>query len=197
MFGAAAQTVGHNLIGIQINIKDGIIIHAEALDDLQPLQMLGFLSLPLFRGVSDKYIENIAEGLASDKMSVVFDPPDISVFLNNAVFHIIQVMLTAGNLLPYALLHFLKIIRVYDSAKGVAGQHAEFFRRVAAKDTEEGLIRVDDLLFFFRVIDEEASRHLVHELFYFIGHLHLRRRRRQESIGTGMDGTIAGGIQCG
>ena len=113
-FRPAAHPIGLNEVFVQVHIKNGFIIDAQPLDELQPLSqlvvnafqfliialdpafqqalfihLLILLALSFFRGVCYKNIKKRACGGILNEMSKILHPANLPAFLNNSVFHII------------------------------------------------------------------------------------------------------------
>ena len=121
------------------------------------------LALPFLGGITDKNIENIADGLAVHEMAVILDPADLTVPADDAVFHIVQIILALGNLFPDAFFHGSQIFRMDHPLKRVPGQAAEFLCCLALENAQKRLIHVDDLFLVIGMVDKKAARHLVHK----------------------------------
>ena len=96
-------------------------------------------------------------------MSVVFDPADNTVFTNNSVFHIIQIVMALGNLFRDALFYHLHIFAADHASEGIAGMMPELFQRTASENPEHSFVGIDDLFITACMVDQETAGHLVHE----------------------------------
>ena len=187
-----ADPVGPDGVRVQVHVEDGFVVNTQSLDDLQPPQMLlvddlqlGVVGLqllcppavllqqgvplrrqpqPFLGGVPHKDVEHIPHRLAADKVPVVLQPADLSVPADYPVLHIVQIVLTVGNLLPDAPLHLLQVLRVDHPPEGIAGQSAELLPAGAAEYPQQRGVGVEDLLLPAGPVDEEAAGHFVDDL---------------------------------
>ena len=138
-----------------------LLVPALLLDEGGPLVLP---ALPLLRGVPQEDIEDAAGGGALDEVTVVLNPPDGAVLAHDPVFHVIQIVLAGGDLLPDALLHLLQVLGVDHAPEGVPRQLPELRHILALKDPQQPAVGVDNPLPLLRAVDEEPAGHLVHEL---------------------------------
>ena len=69
-------------------------------------------------------------------MPVIFNPADGAVLSDDAVFHVIQVILAVGDLFPDTLFHLVQVVGMHDALKGVACQFPEFFYGFTAEHAD-------------------------------------------------------------
>ena len=97
---------------------------------------------PFLRGIPHEHIEHIPRRVAVDKMSVIVKPAHLSVLCDNAVFHIIQVVLAGRDLRLNAFLYCVQIIGVNHSPEGIAGELLKFLQGGAVKDTDQSRVGI-------------------------------------------------------
>jgi hypothetical protein len=96
-------------------------------------------------------------------MPIIVNPAYITVFRDNPVFHIIQIIRAGGNLLPDTFLHSLQIIRMDNAPKRISRHFPELLQRITVKNPDHSLIGINDFFISVRMVDKKTSRHPVYK----------------------------------
>ena len=139
---------------------------AEGLDDGLPDREVGFHPLPLFRNVGNKDVIDAAVGLGLRIVTVVVNPADGAVLPDDAVFHIVDVVLARRHLFFDGLLDHPVIVRVQHAPEGVPGQRLELLQVPAAEDVKGGAVGVQQLLGLRSPVDKETAGHVPADLLH-------------------------------
>ncbi len=138
---AVADLVCLDSVQIQISIKNGFIINAEARNHAKTPELLlellfFFLKLAFFSfgGVYHEYVKNIAFIIVLGKVAIIFEPAYFAAFLNDPVLHVIHIVIVAGDLFADTAFHSLYIFGMNKPAKGIAGNLPKFFHCLAVKN---------------------------------------------------------------
>ena len=137
--------------------------------------LFGNQTVPFFRRIAQKNIEDAADCIALDKMPIILYPAYLSVLPRDPIFHVIQIILVFTDLLPYAFFHAFQIIGVNHPLEAVPCQLSKFRYSITLENAQQAQIRVNNLLIPLRMINEETARNLVHKLHNFIYHPNIPR----------------------
>ena len=94
-------------------------------------------------------------------MPIVFHPAHLSIFTDDLVLHIIQIVLAFLDLFGNTSFHFFQFIGMHDPPKRVACQFSELFPRIAAENTYDSFIGIHDLFVFVGMIDKKTAGHCI------------------------------------
>ena len=93
------------------------------------------------------------------KMPIILHPAHRAVLTDNPVFHIIQVFSAVRNLGVNACLHLIDILRMNKPFKRVARQLLKLLQRAAAKNTQHGMIDINQFLIPVGMVNKKAAGH--------------------------------------
>lgn len=161
---------GQKLVLCQIHLKKGDRIVQDRLAVLafprigrtQLLVHLLEFAHPVFepfRAVIDKDIKNIAVRLRMHKVSIILDPPDRSILLDDAVLHIVKIIDAVRDLALDAPLHLIDIVGVYHPPECISCEPAKLLLCITAKNPQHGTVDIQQLLATACAVDKKTSRH--------------------------------------
>ena len=154
------QTVGAHRARVEIQQVDRRKIHAQAGDDLRA-ELVLLRGAVLFRDIAEEHIIDLTEARQLRKMAVIVHPADLAVLPDDAVFHIVHIVVAAvGDLRLNGLLDRVEILRMDKAAEGMPRHRLKLLRRLTAENTEHGAVGKQQLLRLIRPIDKEPARDL-------------------------------------
>lgn len=109
------------------------------------------------RNIHDAYIENRTAIFRIHLAANIIDAPNRAILAHDSIFHPVNEILRAVYLLGDVPFHRFNVIRVNHSLKGAADIFIEFHVIPASENTDQGFIRIEDLLFVLDVVDQTAQ----------------------------------------
>ncbi len=123
----------------------------------------------LLRSVTQKNVKNIANHFIMYIMTIIFNPTDFTIFAQNTIFYIIQIILTGHNLAADTLLHRLQIIRVNHTPKRIVRILPKILHTFTLENTQQAPVGINYFLTALGIINQKSAWHLIHKM--------LKRRR--------------------
>ena len=117
-------------------------------------------AFPLFRDVGNEHIVNAAVGFRLRKMAVVVHPAYRAVLADDAVFHIVKILVAPGDLVHDGVRDGLVIVRMQHAFEGVTGELLELFQIFTAENLKDGPVDIEQFFRLLRLIYEEAAGHV-------------------------------------